>query len=173
MKNTRIYFLCRLALLCAMAIALSALEGIFTPVLPPFSKAGLSNVAVMLAAAFLGLPSALAVALFKAVFALLTRGAVSALFSITGGIASALLLWALFRYVRPLGVFGISILGALTHSSLQLLVSVLLYGKAILFYAPVTLLLSLPSGMITAALLSAGEHLFLHYLPPDRKDKAS
>ena len=54
MKKTRVTRLCRLALLCALAIALSALEGIFTPLLPPFVKAGLSNVAVMLAAAFLG-----------------------------------------------------------------------------------------------------------------------
>lgn len=173
MKKTRIYFLCRMALLCALAIALSALEGIFTPLLPPFAKAGLSNVAVMLAAAFMGLPSAVAVALFKAAFALLTRGAVAALFSLSGGIPSALLLWLLFRYVRALGVLGISVLGALTHSAFQLFVSVLLYGSAAWFYAPMTLLLALPSGVITAALLSAGEHLFLHYIPQNRKDQPS
>ncbi|MBE6568364.1 MAG: Gx transporter family protein [Ruminococcaceae bacterium] len=171
MKKTRVYFLCRLALLCALAIALSALEGVFTPLLPPFTKAGFSNVAVMLAAAFLGLPSALTVVLFKAAFALLTRGAVAAFLSLAGGASSALLLWLLFRYVRPLGVFGISILGAITHSAVQLLASTLLYGRAVLAYAPVMLLLSLPSGVITAALLSAGEHLFLHYLPQKRKDQ--
>ena len=172
MMKTRTRALCRLALLCALAIALSVLEMVFTPLLPPFAKAGLSNVAVMLAAAFLGLPSALGVALFKAVFALLTRGTVAALFSLSGGMASALLLWLLFRYARPLGVFGISVLGAVTHSAFQLFVSLLLYGRAISFYAPVLLLLSLPSGVITAALLSAGERLFLHYLPHKRKDKA-
>ena len=173
MKNKRITHLCRLGLLCALAIALSAFESIFTPLLPPFAKAGLSNVAVMLAASFLGLPSALAVVLFKAAFALLMRGAVAALFSISGGVASALLLWFLFRYVRFFGVFGISILGAVTHSAFQLLVSFLLYGNAILFYVPIALLLALPGGVITAALLSAGERLFLHYLPHQRKDRIS
>jgi uncharacterized membrane protein len=72
-----------------------------------------------------------------------------------------------------LGVFGISTAGAFTHSAVQLLLSVLLYGRAVLFYAPVMLLLSLPSGVITAALLSAGERLFLHYLSPNRKDQDS
>ena len=173
MKKARIYFLCRLALLSALAIALSALEGVFTPVLPPFVKAGLANVAVMLAAAFLGLPSAVAVTLFKACFALLTRGVVASVLSLSGGLASACLLWALFKYARTLGVFGISVLGAVTHSALQLTVSTLLYGRAVWFYAPIMLLLALPSGVITAAVLRAGERLFMHYLPQKRKDKDS
>lgn len=173
MKNARIYSLCRLALLCALAIALSALEGVFTSALPPFAKAGLSNVAVMLAAAFLGLPSAVAITLFKACFALLTRGVVASVLSLSGGLVSAFLLWALFRYARTLGVFGISIAGAVTHSAVQLLVSIALYGRAVLFYAPIMLLLALPSGVITAAVLSAGERLFMHYLPQKRKDKDS
>lgn len=171
MKTTKTVRLSRLALLCALAIALSVLDGLFTPVLPPYVKAGLSNVAVMLAAFYLGLPSALTVALFKATFALLTRGAVAALFSLSGGLVSALLLWLLFRFARLLGIFGISIAGAVTHSALQLLVSVLLYGKAVLFYAPMMLLLALPGGAVTAALLSAGERLILQHLPQKRKDK--
>lgn len=159
-KTNRVTTLVRLALLCATAIALSALEGIFTPALPPGAKAGLSNTVVMLAASVMGLPSALLIVTFKAVFALATRGAVAALFSLSGGIASACLLFFLFRYVRPLGLFGISLLGALTHSAAQLTVSFLLYGTAVLAYAPVLLLLSVPSGAITAALLRATEALF-------------
>ncbi|MBE6656286.1 MAG: Gx transporter family protein [Ruminococcaceae bacterium] len=155
MKNTRVYSLCRMALLCAAAIALAVLEGVFAPVLPVGAKAGLSNVIVMLAADTLGLPSALAIVLFKSTFALLTRGTVSAFLSLLGGVSSALLLWALFRYARPLGVLGISIIGAVTHSTAQLFGSYLLYGTAIFAYAPLLLLLSLPSGVITAALLRA------------------
>ncbi len=155
MKNTRVYTLCRLALLCAAAIALSVLEGMLAPVLPLGAKAGLSNVVVMLAADMLGLSAALAVALLKAAFALLTRGVVSALLSLLGGVTSALLLWVLFRYARPLGTLGISTIGAVTHSTAQLFGSYLLYGTAIFAYAPLLLLLSLPSGAITAALLGA------------------
>ena len=171
MKNTRTARLSRLALLSALAVALSVLDGIFTPVLPPYVKAGLSNTAVMLAAFYLGLSPAFAVSLFKAVFALLTRGAVAALFSLSGGLASALLLWLLFRYAHRLGVFGISMAGALTHSAVQILVSLLLYGGAVLFYAPTMLLLSLPSGAVTAAMLASGEHLILRNFQNKRKDQ--
>lgn len=160
MKNTRVYVLCRLALLCAVAIAISALEGVFTPILPPGAKAGLSNVVVMLAADLYGLPAALAVALFKAAFALMTRGAVSAFLSLLGGVLSAVALWALFRFSRNLGIFGISLIGAVIHSTAQLFGTYLLYGAAIFAYAPILLLLSLPSGLITAALLRAASSLW-------------
>ncbi|MBQ9735312.1 MAG: Gx transporter family protein [Clostridia bacterium] len=153
--KTNVKKLTRLALLCAAAIALSAFEGLFTPLLPPGAKAGLSNVVVMLAASTMGWLPTLTVVLFKAVFALLSRGAVSAAFSALGGLCSAILLLFLFRYGKLLGVFGISLLGAFTHSAAQLLLSYALYGAAIFAYAPVFLLLSVPSGLITAAALRA------------------
>lgn len=160
-------FLTRTALLCALAVALSALEGIFTPLLPPGAKAGISNVIVMLAASLMGLPTTLVIVLVKAAFALLTRGVIAALLSFFGGLCSALLLWTLFRYARSLGVLGISILGAVTHSLAQLFGSYFLYGAAIFAYAPILLLLSLPSGAITAALLRAVRLL----LPPQNERK--
>lgn len=157
MKKQRTVFIARLALLSAMAIALSLLEGVFTPLLPPGAKPGLSNTVVMLAASSLGLPSALFIVLLKAAFALATRGVVACILSLAGGCASALLLWTLFRYVRALGVLGISMLGAVMHTASQLAVCCLIYGRAVLAYAPLLLLLSLPSGCITAALLGVAE----------------
>ncbi len=159
MRKNRIYSICRLALLSALAIALSTLESIFTPALPPGAKAGLSNVVVMFAASFLGLLPTLLIVAFKAVFALLIRGVISFVLSLAGGLASALLLWILFRFARGLGVFGISILGALCHSLSQLLVSCLLYGDAVLAYAPILILLAIPGGLITAAALCVSESL--------------
>ena len=86
---------CRLS---ALALALSAAEGFFTPVLPPGAKAGVSNIVVMYAAASLGLPSALVIALAKATFALLTRGVIAFGMSAAGGVLSALTLFFLFTY---------------------------------------------------------------------------
>ena len=175
MKRRETLTLARIALLCALAVALSALESIFTPVLPLGARAGLSNVVVMLAAVYMGLPATLAIVLFKVTFALLTRGAVSALLSLLGGLSSALLLLALFRYARPLGTLGISVLGAVTHSAAQLLGSCLLYGTGVLAYAPVLLALSLPSGAITATALRALEHfpLFQKINRKETKDEGS
>lgn len=160
MKKNRARHLARLGLFCALAIALSALESVFTPLLPPGAKAGLSNIIVMLATMSVGLPSALAIVLVKALFALVTRGVVASLLSLAGGVASAVLLWLLFRYGNALGLFGISILGALCHNVAQLSVSVLLYGGAILAYAPILVFLSVPGGVITASLLRAAEAIF-------------
>ena len=160
MRNERVTLLVRLALLSALAVALSLLEGIFTPLLPPGAKAGLSNIATMLAASALGLPSALFVTLIKAGFAFLTRGVLSFCLSLFGGLVSAILLWFLFRYAKRVGVLGISILGALSHTLTQLFVSSLLYGAAIFAYAPLLILLTLPAGGITAALLRGTETVF-------------
>ena len=60
-----------LGILCALAVALSFLEGLL-PVLPvPGAKLGLSNIVVMATLSSMNLPAALAVVFVKAAFALL------------------------------------------------------------------------------------------------------
>ena len=146
--------LCRLALLSALALALSALEGIFTPILPPGVRAGLSNVVTMYAVASLGLPSALTVTLLKALFALLTRGVIAFGMSALGGLLSATLLYILFRFAKgKLGTVGISVLGAAAHNLAQGLFALLIFGRAMLAYLPILVLLSAPCGLVTGSLL--------------------
>lgn len=143
------------AVLAALSLALSLLEGMFTPFLPPGVKPGFSNIAVMVAALLCGAPSALFLALFKSLFALATRGTVAFLMSFAGGITSVVLMLILFRKATRVGLAGISILGALTHNASQIAVACLLLGRAVLSYAPVSLLFSLPCGLVTGAVLSA------------------
>lgn len=153
----------RVALLVALALSLSALENVFSPLLPPGVKAGLSNVVVMFAAAHLGLPTALGIALAKAVFALLTRGVVAFGMSFCGGMLSACLLWLLFRFAQKhLGALGISMLGALTHNLAQGLFALALFGKAIFAYFPILILLSVPCGLVSGAILCAFQKIFHH-----------
>ncbi len=160
-KSERIKKITRLALLAALALALSALESIFTPILPPGAKAGLSNIAVMLAAASLGLPAALSLALVKALFALLLRGALAFFMSLSGGVFSALALFLLFRFTGGrVGLIGISMAGAFIHNAAQGCVALFVFGTALLAYMPVLLLLSVPSGIVTGALLGAVRHIF-------------
>jgi len=170
-KSERIKRITRLALLAALALALSVLESVFTPILPPGAKAGLSNIAVMLAAAYLSLPSALALALIKALFALLTRGVLAFLMSLFGGVLSALTLFLLFRLGKDrFGLVGISMAGALVHNAAQGFVALFVFGKALFGYLPVLLLLSLPAGIVTGALLGVLRHLFeIHFV--QRKEK--
>jgi len=162
--------LVHIALLAALALALGALESVFTPILPPGAKAGLSNVVVMYAASVLGLPAALSIVAVKALFALATRGAVAFGMSFFGGLFSALVLWCLLRvFSGRMGLFGISVTGAAVHNLSQGVFALFLFGKAILPYLPILLLLSVPCGLLSGAILGAVRYLIKKHSDRVRK----
>ena len=82
-------------LLGTLALVLSAWEGMLPPipVLPPGAKLGLSNLVTMYAAGTVGLGPALCIAILKGLFAGITRGFVAMLMSLSGGVASTLVMW--------------------------------------------------------------------------------
>lgn len=145
------------ALLAALALCLSFLESLIPPfpLMPPGAKPGLSNIAVMFAASAMGLPSALAIVLAKAVFALITRGLTAALMSLAGGILSTLLMYAALKGKRPaFGWIGVGVIGAVGHNIGQLAAALLLTGFAAIGYFPFLMLFALPAGMLTGLILS-------------------
>ena len=86
-----------LGILCAQAIALSFLESLIPalPFLPPGAKPGFSNIVTMFAVLTFGLPQAMCITVFKALFALATRGATAFFMSLAGGVLSTLAMWAM------------------------------------------------------------------------------
>ena len=145
------------ALLAALALCLSFLENLIPPLplMPPGAKPGLSNIAVMYAASCMGLPSALAVAGAKALFALLTRGVTAGLMSLAGGLVSTLLMVLALKSRRPaFGWIGIGVSGAVGHNLGQLSVALLLTGWASIGYFPFLMLFALPAGALTGFILS-------------------
>ncbi|MBQ7810428.1 MAG: Gx transporter family protein, partial [Clostridia bacterium] len=75
--NNKLFILARTALLSAVAVVLSILES-FIPDLPfvlPGMKLGLGNIAVLVAVETCPLPMVLYIALVRALFTLVTRGA--------------------------------------------------------------------------------------------------
>lgn len=140
-------------LLAALALTLSLLEGMLPPLpgMPPGAKLGLSNVVMMYAAGTLGLPLALALAVIKGGFALLTRGVTAGAMSLSGGLLSTICAWALLKNTRAsLSLTGIC--GALAHNLGQLLIALWLLGPAVLAYGPVLALASILTGALTGAL---------------------
>ena len=88
-------------MLFALAIALSYLESLVSPLLGlmPAIKLGLSNIVVMYALLFLRTRTALLLVLLKALFAFLTRGATAGFLSLCGGALSlAVMLVLLCRF---------------------------------------------------------------------------
>ena len=159
MINKNVLRLTRTSLIAAVALALAYLEMIIPdlPMLLPGMKLGLSNIAVMFALVILDLPSALFICLLKAVFALLTRGLVSFLMSLCGGILSVIAMYLIMRLKSKeytFGYLGIGIIGAFFHNFGQILVGVLLLDKTVFAYLPILSLVSIVTGSITGIVLS-------------------
>jgi len=148
-------------ILSALALALSWAEQFIAPLLrlPLGAKPGLSNIAVMMAAASLGLPAGIAVALVKAVFAGITRGLTAMLLSGAGGLLSALIVGLLLKFTIPNSAFriseiGIGILGGVTHNLAQLLcASILMKAPGVFWAAPPLILFGVLAGAVTGALV--------------------
>lgn len=141
-------------ILAALALALSFLEGLLPPLpmTPPGYKLGLSNVAAMFAADSLGLPCALFLAAIKGGFAFFTRGGVAGLMSLSGGVCSVLVSWALLKKT-PTTWAVIGVCGAMAHNGAQLVCAWAVTGVSVLFYVPFLLLFSVLTGTLTGTVL--------------------
>ena len=151
--NNKLFLIARAALLSAVAVVLSILEA-FIPDLPfvlPGMKLGLGNIAVLLAVETCPLPLVLYVALVRALFTLVTRGATAFFMSFAGAVVSSLIMYLLAHLKKPsFGCFGIGISGAFFHNLAQLFVAFFIVGEAVWAYLPVITLFALFSGSLTA-----------------------
>lgn len=148
--------LARCAVLAALALALSYVEGMFPlPVPLPGFKLGLANIVTVFALYALGAAQALAILLVRVLLGAMFAGNASALiFSLLGGLA-ALGVMALLAYSGRLSVYGVSVGGAAAHNVGQVCAAMLTLGSsAPLAYLPVLLLVSLFSGALTGFIAS-------------------
>ena len=131
--TTRRLALC--AVLTALALGLSTLEGMFpvSLLIPlPGIKLGLANIVTVYALYALGPASALAI-----------------LLSLMGGGLSMLVMIVL-RHLPRLSIYGVSIGGAAAHNIGQIgAAMIVLGGTAVLGYLPVLLAVSLLTGTLT------------------------
>ena len=148
--------LARCAVLAALALALSYVEGMFPlPVPLPGFKLGLANIVTVFALYALGAAQALAILLVRVLLGAMFAGNASALiFSLFGGLA-ALGVMALLARAGRLSVYGVSVGGAAAHNGGQTCAAMLTLGSsAPLAYLPVLLLVSLLTGALTGFIAS-------------------
>lgn len=155
MKNSKTRRVALTGMLFALAIGLSFLEGLVTPLLglPPGVKLGLANVVVMYALLFLSRREALLLVVLKAGFSFFTRGGTAGLLSLAGGLVSLGIMILLMLPKKRPSVLVLSIAGALGHNLGQLGMVRLLLGPSFLVYAPVLLVSGVVVGSLTAGLL--------------------
>lgn len=148
----------QMGLLFALAVALSALEGLLPSLVPvPGIKPGLSNVVTMYCVFALGARKAFTLAALKALFVLLVRGVSGALLSLTGGLLSVTVMVVLATCLDARLSYGaVSMAGAIAHNLGQLAAaSLLLRLPALWYYLPALAGSGVVMGLLTAALLRA------------------
>ena len=155
MRNPSVRRMVLTGMLFALAIVLSFIESMVTPLLglPPGIKLGLANVVVMYALYFLSGRQALLLVALKG-GASFFRGAVSGILSLSGSLLSFLVMYLLLRLFkqRP-SVFVVSVAGAVAHNLGQFVAVRFLLGPSFWVYAPVLLVSGIVMGCLTAVTL--------------------
>ena len=141
------------AVLTAMALALSYLEGLFplTAAIPiPGIKLGLANIVTLFALYALGPGQAMLILVARCILGAVFAGNMNALiFSLLGGVTAMAVMIGLSR-LRRLSVYGVSIGGAAAHNCGPVAAAVLTLGNgAPVYYLPVLLAVSLLTGALT------------------------
>lgn len=164
MRKDKIKRITFTALMTALSVVLSFVEGVLPTAyfMPPGSKLGLSNIPVMFSASSLSLGETLLIVVAKSVFVFITRGFTAFCMSFAGGLLSALCTTFIFKKTKSFGFVGVGVLSALCHNIGQLLVSFfLVQTTAIMGYAPILLIASVTTGILTGTLLRLSMPYFM------------
>jgi heptaprenyl diphosphate synthase len=127
----------------------------------PFFKLGLANVVTLLILIAYGIPEALAVVALRVFVGSLLLGTLfqpNFFFSLCGGLASALVMGAVFRFGSGwFGLIGISIMGAFSKNAVQLSLAYALWIRhaAIFTLLPLFFIFSIVAGTLVGLLTSA------------------
>ena len=138
------------AMLSALTVVLSFLEGMLPELPIPGAKLGLANLAVMTATDLNGLSGGICTTLFKAFFAVITRGPVAGFMSLCGSLLSMFVMWLFMNFDRKkLGYVGIGVLGAVSHNLGQLIAAFAIIGSSVFFYLPFLIIIAVFTGTFT------------------------
>ena len=149
-------------ILSAEALALSFLESLLPDFIPlPASKAGFSNIVTMFSVSSLGFSYGLAITVFKAVFALITRGLTASALSFSGGILSLLIMTVLFKIPEnKISFMGIGIISSVFHNAGQLIAAYIILGKYVLGLAPYLFITAVITGALTGTVYKYTVNIF-------------
>lgn len=139
-------------MMIALAFAFSYIENVaIRDVFIPGIKVGLANIVVVVALWKFGNKMAFLVSFVRVMLSGLTFGnAYSFLYSVSGGMA-ALIIMMILKKKSVFSIKGVSVVGAVTHNVVQLMVAMILLNNKWLFvsYLPVLLISGVVMGLIT------------------------
>jgi len=142
-----------LSLFVAGAIVLSIIESMFpVPVAVYGVKLGLANIITIVLLYFFGVKEAVIVVFVRVLLSSMYGGGfVVFLFSVTGGILSAVVMWILMKVLADrVSLVSISIVGSIVHNAGQLIVAgFVLNDFAVMAYLPVLMVSGVIMGVFT------------------------
>lgn len=142
----------RLSMLLSLAVVLNIIESlipIFNFVLPGI-KLGLSNVIILTVLYVYGFKDAMYLSILKVFLVGILKTGIFSIpffFSLVGAIISILMMY-IFKEIKLFSIIGISIIGSISHSIGQVLVAVLVINTNMLYYLPILLIISIPTGIL-------------------------
>ncbi|GBE03251.1 heptaprenyl diphosphate synthase component I [bacterium BMS3Abin09] len=142
-----------IALLSAYAVGLHSIEA-FIPTPVPWLRLGLANIITLLTLYLYGLRAGMIVTLTRVIVRSLIAGTFlgpAFVMSIGGGVASTLVMWAMYSvFRRQMNIVILSVFGALTHNIVQLFLAYFLFVRrieAILIVSPIILFFGVITGI--------------------------
>ena len=143
--------LCIIAMLLAMAIVLNILES-FIHFGIPGVKLGLANIIILIMLYEFKSYEALVVDVLRIVLVVLLRGnflSPTFIMSLSGVLLSFLIMY-LFSRIKVFSPIGVSVLGAVSHATGQVIAAILMLGtQAVIYYLPFIGILSIGTGIIS------------------------
>lgn len=142
----------RIAILSAYALALHGFEAMLpSPI--PWLRLGISNIITLTALVIFGFRTAMMITLIRVLLGSMFTGTFlgpSFMLSLAGGISGTIAMGAAFRISRTFfGPVGLSMIGALFHNTMQLVIAYLLFIRrleAVILISPVILLIGTLTG---------------------------
>ncbi len=139
-----------LAMMTGFGLIMFMVESLFPPMFFPGAKMGLSNIFSLLTLVLYGLPEALLVVIARTVLGSLFAGNASLLlYSLTAGVASVIVSRLLMFAFPKVSLLAVSVVSAVVHNTVQLLVYCALTQTTLIFsYLPYLALLGVLAGVI-------------------------
>ena len=142
----------RLSMLLALSVALHIIETfvpLFNGIIPGL-KLGLANIVILISLYIYVFKDTLLLSILRVfIVGILRTGlfSMSFFFSLSGAILSICMMFVA-KKISKLSIIGISIVGSLSHTIGQILIAVIFYNINMIYYMALSLILSIPTGII-------------------------
>ncbi|MDD4644246.1 MAG: Gx transporter family protein [Bacilli bacterium] len=142
-----------IAMFISLSVVLSVIEGMIPLIgsIIPGIKLGLANIVILVSLYILDFKDACYISIGRVfIVGLIRTGLFSVGFFLSlGGAISSIIFMYLFKKFSPLSVVGVSVIGSVFHCLGQIgMAIILLKTTSIIFYLPIILILSIPTGLV-------------------------